>query len=246
MPWAGMRGPLGQFAVPRAMPCLVCVAPLGQMEQWHFDPASMPKRASRSDVSARLRWSQSRHHVFVPMPQRGIAYQPRVPTLGIHQAKLTRVLKERRILSVSWTSTPPHPMRCSFRTHRFSRMRVPGLPPWAGMRCPVGAICSSQGDALPGMRCPLQGNLQFPGRCPAWYALPRWGKLSDDVSDIGHQRHFRYRRRPRVRYRSTTTFPTLRPCPNGGIAFHWFEVAPPKSRGRCSRSIFDVLDNLNT
>ena len=28
--------PSGQFAVPRAMPCLVCVAPLGQIEQWHF------------------------------------------------------------------------------------------------------------------------------------------------------------------------------------------------------------------
>ena len=26
------------------------------------------------------------------------------------------------------------------------------------------------------MRCPLQGNLQFLGRCPDWYALPRWGK----------------------------------------------------------------------
>ena len=31
------------------------------------------------------------------MPQRGIAYQPRVQTLGIHPAKKTRVLKERRI-----------------------------------------------------------------------------------------------------------------------------------------------------
>jgi hypothetical protein len=80
--------PSGQFAVPRAMPSLVCGAPLGQIEQWHFDPAFMPKRgASRSDVSARLRWSQSRHHVFVPMPQRGIAYQPRVPTLGITRKK---------------------------------------------------------------------------------------------------------------------------------------------------------------
>ena len=26
-----------------------------------------------------------------------------------------------------------------------------------------------------------------------WYALPRWGKWNDDVSDTGHQRHFRYR-----------------------------------------------------
>ena len=31
------------------------------------------------------------------MPQRGIAYQPRVPTLGIPPEEETRVLKERRI-----------------------------------------------------------------------------------------------------------------------------------------------------
>ena len=31
------------------------------------------------------------------------------------------------------------PMRCSFRTHLFSRMQFPGFAPWAGMRCPVGA-----------------------------------------------------------------------------------------------------------
>ena len=31
------------------------------------------------------------------MPCRGIAYQPRVPTLGIHPKKQLRVLKERRI-----------------------------------------------------------------------------------------------------------------------------------------------------
>ena len=37
----------------------------------------------------------------------GIAYQPRVQTLGIHPEKETRVLKERRIVCVSWTSTPP-------------------------------------------------------------------------------------------------------------------------------------------
>jgi hypothetical protein len=30
-------------------------------------------------------------------------------------------------------------MRCFFRTHLFARMRFPGLAPWAGMRCPVGA-----------------------------------------------------------------------------------------------------------
>jgi hypothetical protein len=41
------------------------------------------------------------------MPCGGIAYQLRVPTLGIHPEKETRVLKERRIISVSWTPTRP-------------------------------------------------------------------------------------------------------------------------------------------
>jgi hypothetical protein len=33
----------------------------------------------------------------IPCPEGGIAYQPRVPTLGIPPAKQPRVLKERRI-----------------------------------------------------------------------------------------------------------------------------------------------------
>ena len=160
MPWAGMRGPLGQFAVPRAMPCLVCVAPLGQMEQWHFDPASMPKRASRSDVSARLRWSQSRHHVFVPMPQRGIAYQLRVPTLGIHQANLTRVLKERR-LSARVPETDPGPPYAVFLENT-----------------PILSDAVPRVGTLGWYALPRWGNLQFPGRCPAWYALPPSGQFA--------------------------------------------------------------------
>jgi hypothetical protein len=40
------------------------------------------------------------------MPCRGIAYQPRVPTLGIHPEKQPRVLKERRIGRVPRTSAP--------------------------------------------------------------------------------------------------------------------------------------------
>jgi hypothetical protein len=61
-------------------------------------------------------------------------------------------------------------MRCSFRTHLFSRMRFPGLAPWAGMRCP------------------LQGNLRFLGRCPGWYALPCWGNFNNGIS-IPHPCH---------------------------------------------------------
>jgi hypothetical protein len=73
------------------------------------DLASMPSYKSRPDVSARLRWSQrptafpvpDPNRVSATMPCRGIAYQPRVPTLGLHPEKQIRVLKERRILFVS-------------------------------------------------------------------------------------------------------------------------------------------------
>jgi hypothetical protein len=47
--------PSGQFAVPRAMPCLVCVAPLGQFERWRFDPAcSDPNPALRFHLRSSL------------------------------------------------------------------------------------------------------------------------------------------------------------------------------------------------
>jgi hypothetical protein len=90
-------------------------------------------------------------------------------------------------------------MRCSFRTHLFSRMRFPGLAPWAGMHCP------------------LQGNLQFLGRCPAWYAVPRWGKLNNGISiprSCPNEEH----RVPTCRRGSVGANPAITfsfPCPNG-------------------------------
>jgi hypothetical protein len=54
-------------------------------------------------------------------------------------------------------------------------MRFPGLAPWAGMRCPVGASRTmtfrSRAHAPTGNPVPL-----------GWYALPRWGKWNDGVS----------------------------------------------------------------
>ena len=81
------------------------------------------------------------HHLSAPSPHpRQSAASPHAPPKK--SKKQTRVLQERRILSVSRTSPPTFPMRCSFRTHPFSRMRFPGLAPWAGMHCPVGANCT--------------------------------------------------------------------------------------------------------
>jgi hypothetical protein len=92
------------------------------------------------------------------MPQRGIAYQPRVPTLGLHPVKKTRVLKERRILSVSRTSTPAHPMRCSFRTHLFSRMRFPE-------RCSK-LVCVAPLGQIERRRFPYRSSTSFPVQSP--------------------------------------------------------------------------------
>jgi hypothetical protein len=72
-------------------------------------------------------------------------------------------------------------MRCSFRTHLFSRVRFPGLAPWAGMRCPLQGKLQFPGRCPSGYALPRWGKLQFPGRCPGWYALPRWGKLNNGI-----------------------------------------------------------------
>jgi hypothetical protein len=90
------------------------------------------------------------------MPQRGIAYQPRVQTLGIFPEKQTRVLKERRIIAN--LGPRPRPSLCDVPSEHTDSLEF-----------------GFQGDAL------------------GWYALPRWGKLNDDISGIGHQRHLRYR-----------------------------------------------------
>ena len=83
---------------------------------------------------------------------------------------------------VSRISAPAFLMRCSFRTHLFSRVRFPGLAPWAGMRCPLQGKLQFPGRCPSGYALPRWGKLQFPGRCPGWYALPRWGKLNNSIS----------------------------------------------------------------
>jgi hypothetical protein len=61
------------------------------------------------------------HHVSDPMPQRGIAYQPRVPTLGLHPEKQTRVLKERRIAAC--LGPRPRPTLCGVPSEHPSRVK---------------------------------------------------------------------------------------------------------------------------
>ena len=66
------------------------------------------------------------------------------------------------------------------------------------------------------MRCPLQGNLQFPRRCPAWYAVPRWGKLNNGISiprPCPNEHRVLTCRRGSVEANPATTFSF--PCPNG-------------------------------
>ena len=119
----------------------VGVASLGQMARWHFNPMSMPRMgiASRRVSAAPL--EPLEHHGSNPMPCRGIAYQPRVQTLGIHPEKETRVLKERRIAACLEPRPRAHPMRRSSRTRLFSRMRFLG-------RCPETKNCLTWESAL--------------------------------------------------------------------------------------------------
>ena len=75
------------------------------------------------------------------MPQRGIAYQPRVQTLGSPPEKETRVLKERRIVASLGPRPRPSPPNAVFLQNTLILLdpAVPRAMPWAGMRCPVGA-----------------------------------------------------------------------------------------------------------
>ncbi|MEY4692578.1 MAG: hypothetical protein RIT19_2903 [Verrucomicrobiota bacterium] len=73
--------------------------------------------------------------VSVP-PQRGGAYQPTVQ-LWEDGRCIGCVLKERRIPGPA--DGYPRWMRRSFRTRRLP-VGKPGVPPRAGMRCPVGAL----------------------------------------------------------------------------------------------------------
>ena len=89
----------------------------------------------------------------IPCPEGGIAYQPRVPTLGIHPKKESRVLKERRIGRVSWASTPP--FLCGVPSEHTDSM-----------------ACGSQGDALGWYAMPIQGIVDdnsFDTVGPPWF-----------------------------------------------------------------------------
>ena len=85
-------------------------------------------------------------------------------------------------------------------------------------RFAVGEKTRSQGLPLPLARyaLPRWGNLQFPGRCPAWHGLPRWGKWNNSISiprscPNGHR--VPTCRCGSVGANSATTFSI--PCPNG-------------------------------
>jgi hypothetical protein len=141
-------------------------------------PTGVPDTAPRSCFRYR-----NADHVPDPMPCRGIAYQPRVPTLGIHPKKQPRVLKERRIGRVLRTSAPPILQVSSFIPQSF----YPVLPPRFSL-CGVPSEhtdslgCISQGDAL------------------GWYALPHSGQMG--------RRRFRNRNAPpRSRYGASIAFP---------------------------------------
>ena len=71
-----------------------------------------------------------------PMSQRNTAYQPRA-TLWVGHAPDSRVLKERRISS----HHPPAPELCGAPSERGNGwIPIPRALPWAGMRCPFGAL----------------------------------------------------------------------------------------------------------
>jgi hypothetical protein len=82
------------------------------------------------------------HRVSNPMPCRGHRLAAQGANPGNTPGKRNPRSEGTLHSCVSRRSIPGLPMRCSFRTHLFFRMRFPGLAPWAGMHCPVGANCT--------------------------------------------------------------------------------------------------------
>ena len=116
-----------------------------------FDQKPRPNGAACESLGNRvpLSWQGSvgaartprfRLHVLTFHALKGHRIAAMGATLGIHPEKENRVLKERRIVSVSRTSTPAYPMRCSFRTHLFSRIQSQGWHPGLVCVAPLGQM----------------------------------------------------------------------------------------------------------
>ena len=118
----------------------------------------MERRRFRFHVLMRLQHPEFQHSAFsfqlLPSawPFRGITCQRRVPTLGIRREKQTRLLKERRLFSCLGPRARSPLMRCSFRTHQFSRMRFPGRCPGLICDAPSGQRLLPLNDFIPGLQ----------------------------------------------------------------------------------------------
>ncbi len=156
------------------------------------------------------------------MPCRGIAYQPRVQTLGIHPEKETRVLKERRITCVSRTSDLDHGLLYAVFLQNTPLLSdaVPRALPWAGMRCPFRA----------------HGTITFPITRP----YPHTGHRvpSGWCGPVGQMERWRFRFR----------IPTGASPSNVSAQFHWIQstttfpipIPPPRFRSLCHQTTFPI------
>jgi hypothetical protein len=131
MPWAGMRCPVGAYwtiivSIPRAHRVSVT------------GPSTAFPLLGAPTMCPYFRF-QTVDHVSDSLPQRGIAYQPRVQPWE-YPEKQTRVLKERRIAgSLGHRPRPRPPYAVFLQNTPILSDAVPRAMPWAGMRCPFRA-----------------------------------------------------------------------------------------------------------
>ena len=152
---------------------------------------------------------------FDPMPQRGIAYQPRVQTLGILPEKETRVLKERRISARVPDIAPGLLYAVFLQNTPILLDAVPRAMLWAGMRCPFSAanrrsrISARQGSLLPAGRVRWP---RFPHLAPKPHPS-RHGSESASSQPVPCQKNVRrgVRRRDRGQRPTATKDPDPKP-----------------------------------
>ena len=143
---------------------MVGVAPLGQIEHWHFHSASMPQRASRSDVSVRpplepIPPPRVRSHALTGhcIPARG-ANPGNLP--GKRNPRSEGTPHSLRVSDID----PGTPYAVFLQNTPILWDAVPRAMPWAGMRypfrvygtitfsdtvfdrCGLGATCGNRGQ----------------------------------------------------------------------------------------------------
>ena len=141
---------------PRASPWELQFAPLGQMEQWHFDPASMPNGHPVPTCRSGSLGANPATTFSSPCPNGASHTSPGCKPWGSTRQHSSRSEGTPHNLRVS-DIDPALPMRCSYRTHLFFGLRFPGRCLGFSQDAPLGLSRRGSSHGPPvktGKACP--------------------------------------------------------------------------------------------